>query len=766
MFRDLTRSSARQGADHRAGVRQLDGRRRLPARHVRLLGDGPGPGQGVPGRAAAGEDGHRRGVRRRVARRRGHARHRVRAGRLPGRGRVGRAAHRQADRGEPELAQAGPGAGGARSPNRSYDPDELLGLVPTDPKVPFDPRRGDRPDRGRLGVRRVQAAATATAWSPAGPSIHGYPIGILANERGVLFSEEAQKAAQFIQLANQRDVPLLFLQNTTGYMVGKDYERAGIIKHGAMMINAVSNSTVPHFTVVMGASYGAGNYGMCGRAYDPRFLFSWPNAQVRRHGARAAGRRAVHRGAAGRGGAWPGLRRGVRRADAQDGRGADRVAVGGDVPVRPALRRRRDRPEGHQNRAGHLPVRRCTQRPCTAPTASASSGCEDHDPQAAGGQPGRDRPPGLPHVPRRSASRRSRCSPTRTPRRRSSPRPTRRCGCPAPRRPRRTCESTPWSAAAVQAGADAVHPGYGFLSENADFARAVLAAGLTWVGPDAGRDRRDGLEDRGEEADAAAGVPVLPELDPDIGDRGRPAAAGQGVRRWWRARHADGARTGRAGGRGVAGAAGGRVGVRRRHGVLRAAAGGRAARRGADPRRPARHGVGVGGAGVLDPAAAPEDRRGDAQPGGDPGDPRPSCSTAAVAAARAIGYVGAGTVEFMLAANGEFHFLEVNTRLQVEHPVTECVFGLDLVAWQLAIAEGARLPAAPPEPRGHAIEVRLYAEDPAADWRPQSGTVLRFALPDVDAEFAVPGELRAAAGQRRRGRRRVSAPSTTRCWPR
>jgi acyl-CoA carboxylase subunit beta len=159
-----------------------------------------------------------------------------------------------------------------------HDPDELLGLVPTDPKIPFDPREviarlvdGSVFDE----FKPLYGSSLVTGWA----AVHGYRIGILANERGVLFSEEAQKAAQFIQLANQRDVPLLFLQNTTGYMVGRDYERVGIIKHGAMMINAVSNSTVPHFTVVLGASYGAGNYGMCGRAYDPRFLFSWPNAR-------------------------------------------------------------------------------------------------------------------------------------------------------------------------------------------------------------------------------------------------------------------------------------------------------------------------------------------------------------------------------------------------------------------------------------------------------------------------------------------------------
>ena len=159
-----------------------------------------------------------------------------------------------------------------------FDAEELLGLVPTDLKVPFDPRQviarlvdGSVFDE----FKPRYGASLVTGWA----GIHGYRLGILANERGVLFSEEAQKAAQFIQLANQSDTPLLFLQNTTGYMVGKEYEQRGIIKHGAMMINAVSNSTVPHITITMGASYGAGNYGMCGRAYAPRFLFTWPSAK-------------------------------------------------------------------------------------------------------------------------------------------------------------------------------------------------------------------------------------------------------------------------------------------------------------------------------------------------------------------------------------------------------------------------------------------------------------------------------------------------------
>jgi acetyl-CoA carboxylase carboxyltransferase component len=164
------------------------------------------------------------------------------------------------------------------------DPEGLLDLIPTDLKEPFDPREvivrivdGVSEHNGRSfdEFKPLYGTSLVTGWA----EIHGRPIGILANAQGVLFSEEAQKATQFIQLANSSDTPLLFLHNTTGYMVGKDYEQGGIIKHGAMMINAVSNSTVPHLSVIMGASYGAGNYGMNGRAFDPRFLFTWPSAK-------------------------------------------------------------------------------------------------------------------------------------------------------------------------------------------------------------------------------------------------------------------------------------------------------------------------------------------------------------------------------------------------------------------------------------------------------------------------------------------------------
>ncbi len=159
-----------------------------------------------------------------------------------------------------------------------YDPDELLGIGSLDVRKPFDVREviarivdGSRFEE----FKPLYGPTLVTGWA----HLHGYPLGILGNN-GILFSESSEKAAQFIQLCNKIDVPLLFLQNITGYMVGLQYERGGIIKDGAKMINAVSNSSVPMFTVMIGSSYGAGNYGMCGRAYDPRFLFTWPNHRI------------------------------------------------------------------------------------------------------------------------------------------------------------------------------------------------------------------------------------------------------------------------------------------------------------------------------------------------------------------------------------------------------------------------------------------------------------------------------------------------------
>jgi acetyl-CoA carboxylase carboxyltransferase component len=166
----------------------------------------------------------------------------------------------------------------------AYDPEELLGLTPADFRIPVDPREvlARVVDGSRFGeYKPLYGTSLVTGWA----SVHGFPVGVLANARGVLFSEEAKKATEFILLANQTDTPLVFLQNTTGYMVGTEYEQGGIIKDGAKMINAVTNSDVPHITINIGASFGAGNYGMSGRAYDPRFMFAWTNAKLAVMGA-------------------------------------------------------------------------------------------------------------------------------------------------------------------------------------------------------------------------------------------------------------------------------------------------------------------------------------------------------------------------------------------------------------------------------------------------------------------------------------------------
>lgn len=160
-----------------------------------------------------------------------------------------------------------------------FPADDLLGIVSRDLKVPFDMKEvlariidGSRFDE----YKQLYGTSLVTGWA----SIHGFPLGVIANQQGVLFSEEALKATEFIQLANMHDIPILFIQNTTGYMVGKDYEQGGIIKDGAKMVNAVANSKVPHITLMAGASYGAGNYGMAGRAYNPRFVFTWPSHKI------------------------------------------------------------------------------------------------------------------------------------------------------------------------------------------------------------------------------------------------------------------------------------------------------------------------------------------------------------------------------------------------------------------------------------------------------------------------------------------------------
>ena len=159
-----------------------------------------------------------------------------------------------------------------------YPAEDLLGIASADLKIPFESREviARIVDGSRFSEFKAKYGPTLVCgWA----HLHGYPVGVLANN-GILFSECANKGAQFIELCNQLNVPLIFLQNVSGFMVGQKYEQQGIIKNGAKLINAVSNSRVPALTVMIGMSYGAGNYAMCGRAYAPRFLFTWPNHRI------------------------------------------------------------------------------------------------------------------------------------------------------------------------------------------------------------------------------------------------------------------------------------------------------------------------------------------------------------------------------------------------------------------------------------------------------------------------------------------------------
>ncbi|RSN34344.1 acetyl/propionyl-CoA carboxylase subunit alpha [Amycolatopsis sp. WAC 01416] len=299
--------------------------------------------------------------------------------------------------------------------------------------------------------------------------------------------------------------------------------------------------------------------------------------------------------------------------------------------------------------------------------------------------------------------------------------------------------------AAVETGADAIHPGYGFLSENAAFARAVIDAGLTWVGPPPEAIESMGSKVESKRMMADAGVPILSELDPaEVTEADLPllvkASAGGGGRGMRVVRSLGELAEAVEGASAEAASAFGDATVfceryletgrhievqvlADTHGTVWAVG----ERECSIQRRHQK---------VVEEAPSPfvDETM------------REALFDAARKAAQAIDYVGAGTVEFLAGPDGRFYFLEMNTRLQVEHPVTEATTGLDLVSLQLRIAEGEHLPIEEPETRGHAIEVRLYAEDPAAGWQPQSGTLHRFALPAAQREFEVGPGVRLDSG--------------------
>ena len=430
------------------------------------------------------------------------------------------------------------------------DPLGLYDVVPTDTRTPYDVREVIRRvvDGSRFHEFKQLYAETLVCGFAR---IWGHEVGIVANN-GILFSESALKGAHFIELCNQRGIPLVFLQNITGFMVGKEYENKGIARDGAKLVTAVACSVVPKFTVVIGGSFGAGNYGMCGRAYDPRFLWMWPNARISVMGGEQAAavlaevRRARRPGPGGR------LQGADPRAVRHPGLAVllDRAAVG----------RRRHRPRRHPPRPRHGAGRR---RPRPDPDAVVRRLPDVMAPMSniftkvlianrgeialrvmrtchrlgiATVAVHTDVDVVAPHV--RAADEAVRVE--------------------------SYLDIDAVVAAARETGAQAVHPGYGFLSERAAFAEALEQAGITLVGPPAKVMEQMGRKDAAREIAVAAGVPVVPRGE-DAGQDWDVPGAGEGRCRRWRQGHARRARPGRARRGGRVREARGGVGVRRRH---------------------------------------------------------------------------------------------------------------------------------------------------------------------------------------------------------
>ena len=345
---DLLQPGEHVGAGHRPD-RRRDGlvhrRRRVRPGDERRDDHRPRPGHDLPRRPAAGEGRHRRGGDRRGARRRRAALAPLRRDRPPRRGRRPRPADRPRHR-RHARRRGGP-LPWERAPveEPAVDPDSCSASSPPTCAGPTTPARSS-PGSSTARACTSSRSSTAPRSSPASPTSTATRSAILANN-GILFSESALKGAHFIELCDQRRIPLVFLQNITGFMVGRDYEAGGIAKHGAKMVTAVSTARVPKLTVIVGGSFGAGNYGMCGRAYSPRLLWMWPGARISVMGGEQAATVMTEVG-----------QRGDRRP-------AARAVRAPGTPVlrhRPALGRRGHRSPGHPGRPRPGPVGR-RQRP-------------------------------------------------------------------------------------------------------------------------------------------------------------------------------------------------------------------------------------------------------------------------------------------------------------------------------------------------------------------------------------------------------------------
>ncbi|KAL3479635.1 carboxyl transferase domain-containing protein [Aspergillus californicus] len=625
-----------------------------------------------------------------------------------------------------------------------YDIEDLLSLVNPDIRKPFDMREVilRLVDDSRLAeFKPTYGRNMITAWA----HIFGYPVGIIANRLSVINSTEASKGAQFIRMCNQQNTPLIFLHNVTGFMVGTKAEHSGIIKLGAQLVSAVSCSTVPHISIIMGASYGAGNYAMCGRAYKPRFLFTWPIGRCSVMGPeQVEGVMGVIQGRSGKKeGGEEGFSERVRR-DAEAYSTSGMLIDDGIIDPRDT----RDvlgvclevvTVQGVEGTRTHR--------------AMASQQRNQRSPLYVANRPTDEN--GVPIIRRLLIANRGEIA----------VRFIRTCrtlgivsvavyveedatSLHVTSADESICLGSVNNAAknpfldidllvnvAVRADVQAIHPGYGYLSENATFATKVREAGLIFIGPSASAmlslgDKRSAKEYLRQHA---PDVPLIPGFAGSSQDADALAIAAGEIGYPVMVK---------------ASAGGGGKGMRvvREAGELK----GELER----ARSEAQRAFGVGDCILekyIDRAKHVEiqimgdsygevisfyDRDCSVQrrhqkvieetPCGYLTESmRRDMSETAVRIAKLIGYENAGTVEFVVdVAAGNFYFLEVNARLQVEHPITEEVTGFDLVSLQLFVAAGGSLRDVPRVSQtGHAIECRLCAEDPNNNFFPEHGKI-------------------------------------------
>ena len=400
-----------------------------------------------------------------------------------------------------------------------YAADDLLGIMPPDRKTPVDMREiiaRFADDSDFLDFKPDYGPATVCGHA----AVQGFAVGIVTNN-GPLDPAGATKATHFIQSCCQAGLPILYLQNTTGYIVGKASEEAGMIKHGSKMIQAVSNANVPQITLMCGASFGAGNYGMCGRAYNPRFLFSWPNAQTAVMGAEQAALTMANVMEAGA------RRKGQEPDTAQIDDLKKKIVDNFESQSSAFVTWRACSTTGSSIRATPATCSasrsRSAARPTRARCGRCSSAWRGHESLLIANRG---------EIARRimrSARDAWACGPLRSIRRRIAM----RCMCAMRIQPCASAAAAPRESylniaaiidAAKRAGADAVHPGYGFLAENADFAQAVIDAGLMWVGPSPEVIRQMGDKAEAKRIAQAAGVPIVPGGEATARDRRQGSA--------------------------------------------------------------------------------------------------------------------------------------------------------------------------------------------------------------------------------------------------